>query len=495
MEPRTPSSPFLAIQPVRSRLQGQQTPRTPGSMWWSEESPTTPPPSPPMIIVSPPEADVQAIVDQCTKTANTTQGRPEWQFAYVSTLLIRDQAAFEKLAWKLDGIMAHLASSHAHSTSWYQDNLIHLATRTSKHIVHLLKRAWKPETADEYAYSPPSFRQTSITHAWAQYKNLVHSGRSQQACWSQHLSASIGVEMAEKITLHIVSTMWYMVVQDPKRPFSRPTLMGELCRHLHEEFVQWECEEASQDTRALAVAHLAALSTKTGAYPMSAVLRMTMITSLKAKWESIQDQTRTQQDATSYLQVPGTIQKQATTQLPRQCVRAASSLLPDVEGNQFIDAVRWFGELVRLNVLDTPELLARWLRAFFLHSIPWIQIPMYELEAGCALLLLTGSWMENKRRAQLVTTTQRALETCSLMTQRNVDGAMVVDKQDTKFNMRMQCVNELKKIVSAPWVPQASRTWIHVSGEKGRFSDKQSVITWGEKGWPALPYQKQKDLS
>ena len=211
--PRTPSSSSPFRGAVRSRLHGHTPPRTPGGMW-DIHMRATHALSPPSILVSPPAADIESILAHTRQDGHALHRLPirhEWQFAFVGTLLARDQAALAKLQWQLDLAFAALACPPAHAS--ILEHRPRLATRlaqqTAHAVVHLLRRAWKPSTPAEFAYSPPSFRESSAT------REPLAPGAlgAMHTAWAQHLSGVLGAEMVDKIAAHITQALWYMATQ------------------------------------------------------------------------------------------------------------------------------------------------------------------------------------------------------------------------------------------------------------------------------------------
>lgn len=181
---------------------------------WDAQMRTAPTLSPPSILVSPPAADIESVLAHTRQNGHAMHRLPirhEWQFAFVSTLLARDHSALAKLQWQLDLAFAALACPPAHA-----DALVHrprlaarLAHQTAHAVVHLLRRAWKPSTPAEFAYSPPSFRESSAT------REPLAPGAlgAAHTAWAQHLSGVLGAEMVDKIAAHIIQALWYMATQ------------------------------------------------------------------------------------------------------------------------------------------------------------------------------------------------------------------------------------------------------------------------------------------
>ena len=456
--PQSPSSPFLAIGAPHASIHRYPTPRKPGAAWmhmppWLVSPPSSsstflssplqsssphsttvarsshPPPlrpplqsptfhqtqfpilsaskpchSPPTILVSPPENDISIILAKCAHPAHAIPVGPEWQFAFTSSLLARDQMAFEKLTWHIDMTFAHFATSHMeHSHHHHADfDVATLAKHTARQIVALLTRAWKPTCTDDYTYSPPSFRLSSIARQWTDGKctknappHYVHS------LWCQRLSVVLGADMTEKISEHIAQTIWYTTVRDVRRPYTRPLLMAHFCAHVLTYLSRWEAHEVLYHTRLLPVKHLSSLSPKKSIRGLaqhqheshlctSTILRLVLQSTLQTKLTAIEIRTKASKQSADLLQVPGMPPSSSHTSGGSTWPKIPG-LLADVDGPAVIDAARFVGELARLHVIATEETVDRWLQAIFLHEIPWIQVPMHELEAGCALLLLTGS--------------------------------------------------------------------------------------------------------
>ena len=411
LAPRSPSSPFFAI------------PRKPGGSW-----PRPTPSSPPTILVSPPDSDMAAIMARCARPSTDAT----WQRAFVRTLLTRDQLAFDKLAWQLDLVFAKLAAT-------LNCDVAGLAKHAARQTIELLTRAWRPATPEDYALSPPSFRLPRMTHELIPRTPATSKAH---ALWSQQVSATVGADMAERLSLHIAHTVWYMAVRDARRPYTRPAIMAQYCAHILAYLRRWTAHEHLHPLHLLPTAHLQTLESQHSACT-STILHDVFQRNLHQQLTDFQKQRHTSQP---FLQVPG--------------VDASSShgpcLLTDVQGPDLIDAARFVGELARLHVVATPATVEQWLQALFLHEIPWVQVPMHELEAGCALLLLTGSL------------SQLDMSACTLQ------------EHPTRASIHHQCLCKLEELARSRWIPASSKKWIQVRGE---LLISQEVIAYGRHGW------------
>lgn len=394
--PRSPSSPFFAI------------PRKPGGSW-----PRPTPPPPPTILVSPPDSEMAAIMARCPRPSTNLT----WQRTFVHTLLTRDQMAFDKLAWQLDLVFAKLAAT-------LNCDVTGLAKYAARQTIELLTRAWRPATPEDHALSPPSFRLSAMSHDLIPRPAATNKAH---ALWSQQLSATIGADMAEKISLHIAHTVWYMAVRDARRPYTRPAVMAQYCAHILAYLRRWNAHESVLPLHLLPTAHLPTLTSQQSACT-SAILHDVFHHALYQKLTGFHEKRHMK---LPFLKVPGT--EASSSHVP--------SLLTEVEGPEMIDAARFVGELARLNVLVTPATIEQWLQALFFHDIPWVQVPMHELEAGCALLLLTGSL------------SPLDMSTCTLQ------------EHPTRASVHHQCLSKLEEVARSRWVPASSKQWIQVCGE------------------------------
>lgn len=441
LEPRSPSSPFLAVQPIHSRVHGQLTPRTPGRMW-----PCAPPssPAPPTILVSPPEADIRAIIAKTARPAGAAAVSPEWQFAYVGTLLARDQAAFEKLAWRLDLVFTGLATAHVEFRDQFAPHMAHIAKQAARQVMHLLTCAWKPHTTDDYAHSPPSFRVRSLTQALTR----TAAPDAPQILWTQKLAAMVGADLTLRLVQHIIDTVWYMAVQDPKRPFVRPQLMAYFCLHWREYVRRWEAQEAGTDTRLLPTTQLPVLHDAhvpvPAHVPTSTLLRLLFEHMWLAKFALANERNGDAAYSTTHLQVP-------LASSPCAC---RPPLHAEAESACIVDAARLLGEMYRLRALHAWGIVRTWLQALLLHGQPWMQVPLYELEAGCALLLLTGASMHHGWAVQ-----QLDMDACSLQPPHTQH------QPCSTPSIVEPCLRELRALVHLPLLPAPTKQWLQVRGE------------------------------
>lgn len=340
-----------------------------------------------------------------------------WQRTFVHTLLTRDQMAFDKLAWQLDLVFAKLAAT-------LNCDVTGLAKYAARQTIELLTRAWRPATPEDHALSPPSFRLSAMSHELIPRPAATNKAH---ALWSQQLSATIGADMAEKISLHIAHTVWYMAVRDARRPYTRPAVMAQYCAHILAYLRRWNAHESVLPLHLLPTAHLPTLTSQQSACT-SAILHDVFHHALYQKLTGFHEKRHMK---LPFLKVPGT--EASSSHVP--------SLLTEVEGPEMIDAARFVGELARLNVLVTPATIEQWLQALFFHDIPWVQVPMHELEAGCALLLLTGSL------------SPLDMSTCTLQ------------EHPTRASVHHQCLSKLEEVARSRWVPASSKQWIQVCGE------------------------------
>ena len=125
-----------------------------------------------------------------------------------------------KLAWQLDLVFAKLAAT-------LNCDVAGLAKHAARQTIELLTRAWRPATPEDYALSPPSFRLPRMTHELIPRTPATSKAH---ALWSQQVSATVGADMAERLSLHIAHTVWYMAVRDARRPYTRPAIMGSVLR-------------------------------------------------------------------------------------------------------------------------------------------------------------------------------------------------------------------------------------------------------------------------
>ncbi|WFC94570.1 hypothetical protein MBRA1_001202 [Malassezia brasiliensis] len=332
--------------------------------------------SPPSILVSPPAADIESILAHTHQDGHALHRLPirhEWQFAFVSTLLARDQAALAKLQWQLDLAFAAFACPPAHA-----DVLVHrprlavrLAQQTAHAVVHLLRRAWKPSTPAEFAYSPPSFRESSKT------REPLAPGAlgATHTAWAQHLSGILGAEMVDKIAAHITQALWYMATQ---------------------YLDQWDYQEAREGARLLPhrrTAHTA----RTVLVTTSTALRNALEDQLRARFDETSAAISRAAHATHTLQVP-------TTSPERGRAHAARPKRPALRDAALIDAARFLGELCCQEVMVEASTVVSWLETLLLAPRAWVHVPLCELEAACALLLLVAphwdaNWLLDEKKA------------------------------------------------------------------------------------------------
>ncbi|WFD05998.1 cysteine synthase [Malassezia vespertilionis] len=386
--PRSPSSMSPFTNPSRTQ-------RTPGGMFARSSDPASPTlhiasssPAPPCILVSPPAGDVESLIARSELCMGSVRRevRHEWQFAYISTLLARDQLALEKLCWKLDLTFAALACAKDHDQALAKNPALasSIAKKAAQHTLMLLMNAWRPQTTQDFTYSPPSFRLSSVSRETMEMpQNAAH------IAWAQRVSGMLGVQAAEKIVLHIVHTVWYMVVHDANRAFARPYLAAQFCKHFLACTDRWVAQESCADTRKLPFLHLEiGQPGNVDMAPTSTVLRWTFVHALHQKLETAL--AGMQRRTIHSLQIPSPHTKRAAY----RGELAAQAL----DSKAVVDAARFLGELFCADAVVGQKCVAQWLRLLLLSERPWIAIVPQELEAACALLLLAGT---DKTRVRL----------------------------------------------------------------------------------------------
>ena len=439
--PRSPSSPiFGSLHATRSRLHGATTPRTPAAMW-SDAPSMSPVPAPPSILISPPAADIEAHIARSTRSSATM--RHEWQFAFMSTLLARDQLAFDRLAWRLDLVFAsHACPPEPDDVLLHHPRLVaDLARNAARQVITVVCRAWKPVSSSDYAHSPPSFRLSP-----APFETFTSAVDAAHAQWAQRASLAEGAEMTERIVLHIVQALWYMVVRDARRSFVRPQLMAQFCTHFLEYVARWNTQESETATRRLPVDRLASVpGAPPRTQPTSAVIRLVFVHALHARFHDI-DEHRVVASTAPHLQVP----RSARDSHP-EGTRMLPAIHADICGVAIIDVARFLGELYRARIIVSHDTVEQWLRLLLLHGAPWAHIPLYELEAACALLLLTGAPTVDRF-------THIPFRACSLDEQSDpVQGVTFVQTR-----VHQQCLVRLEEMLASPLIPDATKHWLRV---------------------------------
>lgn len=450
-----------------SRLHGRTPLRVPGGMWGRGHGKTTATPTiptPPSILVSPPAADVEGVIRRSEAYSYNLRAVPirhEWQFAFISTVLMRDQLAVNKLQWQLDLIFAAFACSPA------RDEVLvhrpHLATRlahqAARQTTKLLKSAWKPSSTCEYLYSPPSFRCASITRETSEV--APDEASSAHAIWAQRISGILGTEIAEKLTRHVVETIRYMTTwyapttdpSDPQRGFSRPCMMAQFCALYMQLLQEWHEEEMAEKARKLPLHHVCAGAAGSNVEPVytSVALRRLFVHTLQTTLEGTLADIKQPLTPVRMLQVPGagTGSRTLTTMTPPRRIKQHNSA-------SVIDAARFVGELFRAGVVVDRGIVASWLAAFLLTARTWIDVPMYELEAACALLLLVGPMWHN---AQLLDGT--SLSACSLHdnARDHTRASRPEDPASSILNLSMQ---HLEELAQSTLVPEVTKEWVQV---------------------------------
>ncbi|WFD46782.1 hypothetical protein GLX27_001423 [Malassezia furfur] len=412
---------------------------------WDAQMRTAPTLTPPSILVSPPAADIESVLAHTRQNGHALHRLPirhEWQFAFVSTLLARDHSALAKLQWQLDLAFAALACPPAHA-----DALVHrprlaarLAHQTAHAVVHLLRRAWKPSTPAEFAYSPPSFRESSAT------REPLAPGAlgAAHTAWAQHLSGVLGAEMVDKIAAHIIQALWYMATQDRQRTFARPAILAHFCAACIAQLDQWEYQEARGGSRLLPHrrTHHAA---RTAPVTTPTALRNALEDQLRARFDEARDAIARAARTTHTLQVP-------TASPERGRALAAQPKHPALRDAALVDAARFLGELCCQQVMVDTAVVVNWLDTLLLAPRAWVHVPLCELEAACALLLLVAPHWD---AAWLLDGSP--VRQCSL----TADASQSTEASGLSEVMT-RCVHRLEELVQSTLVPDVTKEWVNV---------------------------------
>ena len=351
--PRTPGTPnsLVLSHCARTRLLGQDTPRTPGAAWSEDDPPSDF--SLPAIQVSPPPCEIDAVV---ARSAHPHAQRP-CQRDYAATLLAADRAALERLTWRIDLAMAALACA---------DDTPRAALRAAQSTASLLMDAWNPTSPAVLESSPPRLRMNPDVGLTS---GSMLSNGTQLAARYRTLGA-IGAETAQSLATHVANTIWYMAVRDPRRRFPRPCTVAEYAAQLAALLAQWEALEESMHARKLPVHHVADIaccsapsSGCAAALPVSAVMRRI----IPARLRRLFAETLGAQFSTALLKVHGP---------------------PAVP---IVDAARFLGELFKRHAAVDLECISRWLEQL-LHEPP----VSAHVEGACAILLLAHPQLRHR---------------------------------------------------------------------------------------------------
>lgn len=351
--PRTPESPHSLVLShyARTRLLGQETPRTPGGTWSERDSASDF--SLPAIQVSPPPCEIDAVITRSALSHTERAGQRD----YAAALLAADHAALERLTWRIDLAMAGLACA---------DDTPRTAAHAAQSTAALLMDAWNPTSPAVLASSPASLRMnpdvgmpsgsmlSNSTHLAARYRAL----------------GAIGGETAQSLATHIANTIWYMAVRDPRRTFARPCTLAEYVSRLTAHLAQWETLEESMHARTIPVHHVADIyccntpnSDCAAALPVSAMIRRLVPMRLRQLFSNALDG----QFRASLL-----------------AVHAPSAV-------SVVDAARFLGELFRRHSTVDLDCVTTWLDQL-LGEPP---VPAH-IEGACAVLLLAYPQLQRR---------------------------------------------------------------------------------------------------
>lgn len=125
---------------------------------------------------------------------------------------------------------------------------------------------------------------------------------------------------------------------------------------------------------------------------------------------------------------------------------------PVLRDAALVDAARFLGELCCQQVMVDASLVVTWLDTLLLAPRAWVHVPLCELEAACALLLLVAphwdaTWLlggSPVRHCSLTTMASQPTETSDVS------------------EVMTRCVQRLEELVQSRLVPEVTKKWVNV---------------------------------
>ena len=232
--------------------------------------------------------------------------------------------------------------------------------------------------------------------------------------------------------------------RDRQRTFARPAILAHFCAACIAQLDQWEYQEARGGTRLLPhrrTPHAA----RTAPVTTPTALRNALEDQLRARFDETRDAIARATRTTHTLQVP-------TASPERGRALTAQPKRPALRDAALVDAARFLGELCCQQVMVDTELVVNWLDTLLLAPRAWVHVPLCELEAACALLLLVAPHWD---AAWLLDGSP--VRQCSLA----ADASQSTEASGLSETMT-RCVHRLEEMVQSTLVPDVTKEWVNV---------------------------------
>ncbi|WFD41644.1 hypothetical protein MPSI1_000276 [Malassezia psittaci] len=170
---------------------------------------------------------------------------------------------------------------------------------------------------------------------------------------------------------------------DRRRAFARPLLLAKYCTGLVEHLRRWEAQETGSDSRKLIFAPSDNSSVHPHSISTSKAIRQSVHSALLQEFQDAQQSRQQSRYDTAKLKVPN----RRLSTLPS---KTSDNQDRKLQGKTTVDAARFLGELFREHTFVDQSIVVSWLKSLLLEPRSWVDVPFYDLEAACALLLLIG---------------------------------------------------------------------------------------------------------
>lgn len=197
--------------------------------------------------------------------------------------------------------------------------------------------------------------------------------------------------------------------------------------------------------RLLPIGHLAGTTGEEGV-PTASALRTLFVHTVRTQLDS------TQRAVQHRARTPGTLQVPDRTHENARLARPTRPHAVPLRGSALVDAARLLGELFRLHIIINQDAVASWLETLLLAPRAWVHVPLHELEAACALLLLVGPEWQASHLLD-----GASFRACSLTT------TIQASRQEHRSRTLLtRCVHRLEDLVHSTLVPDVTKEWVYV---------------------------------
>ena len=207
----------------------------------------------------------------------------------------------------------------------------------------------------------------------------------------------------------------------------RPALLARFCAAALDALTLWEARETRTHPRTLPVARAdAPVATSTA-------LHHAWTHALRHQLSDARHALHMRAHAPGTLEVPRAGAERTLGAAQRTSAR--------LHGAAVVDAARFLGELFCVRAVVDHACVAEWLDTLLLTPRSWVHVPLHELEAACALLLLVAPGWSTAASAR--------------------PGPDLPDTR-ARPTVLQRCLHRLDDLVHSALVPEVTKEWVRV---------------------------------